>query len=178
METVPWLLSIWRWDRESLLFTWKTTWCSQEKYYGQDPGNHIEGINQYDVVDLWWQGSLHPSMMMTHTGNGSTLQCQKVGRRKETKELVVIWAYSNQVQISVWSSNDLIITSKKVDIMSCQCVCCMFGESSGNWQIQEINFRNPTTSSITVTRCSADYSMYSTFLPSSCDLGLLFDWIH
>jgi hypothetical protein len=22
------------------------------KYYGQDPGNHIEGINQYDVADL------------------------------------------------------------------------------------------------------------------------------
>jgi hypothetical protein len=25
---------------------------------------------------------------------------------------------------------------------------------------------------------NADYSMYSTFLPSSCDLGLPFDWIH
>ena len=25
---------------------------------------------------------------------------------------------------------------------------------------------------------NADYSMYPTFLPSSCDLGLPFDWIH
>jgi hypothetical protein len=33
-------------------------------------------------------------MMMTHTGNTSNLQCQEVGRRKGTKELVVIWAYS------------------------------------------------------------------------------------
>ena len=33
-------------------------------------------------------------MMMTHTGNVSSLQCQEVGRRKGAKELVVIWAYS------------------------------------------------------------------------------------
>jgi hypothetical protein len=33
-------------------------------------------------------------MMMTHTGNTNSLQCQKVGRRKGAKELVVIWAYS------------------------------------------------------------------------------------
>ncbi len=33
-------------------------------------------------------------MIMTHTGNASSLQCQKVGRRKGTKDLVVIWAYS------------------------------------------------------------------------------------
>ncbi len=33
-------------------------------------------------------------MIMTHTGNASSLQCQKVGRRKGAKELVVIWAYS------------------------------------------------------------------------------------
>jgi hypothetical protein len=29
-------------------------------------------------------------MMMTHTGNASTLQCQEVGRRKGAKEVVVI----------------------------------------------------------------------------------------
>jgi hypothetical protein len=29
-------------------------------------------------------------MMMTHTGNTSSLQCQKVGRRKGTKEVVVM----------------------------------------------------------------------------------------
>ncbi len=33
-------------------------------------------------------------MMMTHTGHASNLQCQEVGRRKGSKELVVIWAYS------------------------------------------------------------------------------------
>ena len=33
-------------------------------------------------------------MMMTHTGNTSSLQCQEVGRRKWVKDLVVIWAYS------------------------------------------------------------------------------------
>ncbi len=32
---------------------------SQEKDHGQDPGKHIEVINQYDVADLWWQRSLH-----------------------------------------------------------------------------------------------------------------------
>jgi hypothetical protein len=32
------------------------------------------------------------TMIMTHTGNGSSLQCQKVGRRKGAKEPVVIWA--------------------------------------------------------------------------------------
>ena len=26
--------------------------CSQEKNHGQDPGNHIEGINQYQITDL------------------------------------------------------------------------------------------------------------------------------
>jgi hypothetical protein len=34
------------------------------------------------------------SVMMTHTGNASNLQCQEVGRRKGAKEVVVIWAYS------------------------------------------------------------------------------------
>ena len=33
-------------------------------------------------------------MMMTHAGNASSLQCQEVGRRKGTKAVVVIWAYS------------------------------------------------------------------------------------
>jgi hypothetical protein len=33
-------------------------------------------------------------MMITNTGNTSSLQCQEVGSRKGTKELVVIWAYS------------------------------------------------------------------------------------
>ncbi len=33
-------------------------------------------------------------MMMTHTGNTSSLQWQEVGRRKGAKEVVVIWAYS------------------------------------------------------------------------------------
>ena len=59
VETVPWLPCIWRQDRVSLLCRWKTTWYSQEKNYGQDPRKHIEDINQYHVVDLWWQRSLH-----------------------------------------------------------------------------------------------------------------------
>jgi hypothetical protein len=33
-------------------------------------------------------------MMMTHTGNVSSLQCQEVSRRKGRKELVVTWVYS------------------------------------------------------------------------------------
>jgi hypothetical protein len=33
-------------------------------------------------------------MMMTHTENASSLQCQEVGRRKVAKEVVVIWDYS------------------------------------------------------------------------------------
>jgi hypothetical protein len=33
-------------------------------------------------------------MMMTHTGNTSSLQCQEIGRSKGVKEVVVIWAYS------------------------------------------------------------------------------------
>jgi len=33
-------------------------------------------------------------MMMTNTGNASSLQCQEVGRRNGVKEVVVIWAYS------------------------------------------------------------------------------------
>jgi hypothetical protein len=33
-------------------------------------------------------------MMMTRTGNTSSLQCQEVGRRKGTKELVVTWVSS------------------------------------------------------------------------------------
>ena len=40
VEALPWLPCIWRRDRASL------------KYYGLDPGKHIEGINQYDVADL------------------------------------------------------------------------------------------------------------------------------
>ena len=58
-ETVPWLPCIWRWDRTSLFFSWKTAWYSQEKNHGQDPGNHIEGINQYEIADLWRQRSPH-----------------------------------------------------------------------------------------------------------------------
>ena len=34
------------------------------------------------------------TMMMTHTGNASSLQCQEVGRRKGAKEVVVAWSYS------------------------------------------------------------------------------------
>jgi hypothetical protein len=33
-------------------------------------------------------------MMMTHTGNINSLQCQEVGRRKGSKEVVVILSYS------------------------------------------------------------------------------------
>jgi hypothetical protein len=33
-------------------------------------------------------------MMMTHTGNTSSLRWQEVGRRKGAEEVVVIWAYS------------------------------------------------------------------------------------
>ena len=51
-QTVPWLSCIWRWDRTSLFFSWKTAKYSQEKNNGQDPGKHIEGINQYEIADL------------------------------------------------------------------------------------------------------------------------------
>jgi hypothetical protein len=33
-------------------------------------------------------------MMMTHTGNASSLRLQEVGRRQGAAEVVVIWAYS------------------------------------------------------------------------------------
>jgi hypothetical protein len=33
-------------------------------------------------------------MMMTHTGNSSSLQGEEVGRRKGAEQVVVIWAYS------------------------------------------------------------------------------------
>ena len=56
---LTWQLSIWRRDRASLFFSWKTAWWSQEKTLGQDPGQHIEGINQYQIVDMWRQRSLH-----------------------------------------------------------------------------------------------------------------------
>ena len=51
--------SVRRWDRVSLFFSWKTAWYSQEKNEGQDPGNHIEVRNQYQIADCWWQRSLH-----------------------------------------------------------------------------------------------------------------------
>jgi len=41
-------------------------------------------------------------MMMTHTGNTSSLQCQEVGRRKGSKEVVVIWTYSVVLVCLVW----------------------------------------------------------------------------
>jgi hypothetical protein len=43
---------IWRRDRMSLYFTWKTTCLSQEKEYGQDTGKHSEFRNQYQISDL------------------------------------------------------------------------------------------------------------------------------
>jgi hypothetical protein len=56
-------------------------------------GNHIEGINQYEIADLWRQRSLH-LMMMAHTGNASSLRWSELGRRKGVEEVVVTWAYS------------------------------------------------------------------------------------
>ena len=44
------------------------------------------------VADLWWQRSLQ--MMMTHTGNLSSLRWQEVARRQGAEEVAVIWAYS------------------------------------------------------------------------------------
>ena len=41
-------------------------------------------------------------MMMTHTGNASSLQCQEVGRRNGAKDLVVIWSYSVDLVWLVW----------------------------------------------------------------------------
>jgi hypothetical protein len=41
-------------------------------------------------------------MMMTHTGNTSSLQCQEVGRRKGSKELVVIWVWSVDLVWLFW----------------------------------------------------------------------------
>jgi hypothetical protein len=68
VETVPWLPWIWRRDRVSLFFRWKTGWWSQdfEKNHGQDPGKHIEGINQYQITDLWRQKSLHLDSWWCH----------------------------------------------------------------------------------------------------------------
>jgi hypothetical protein len=53
--------NIWRWkDTVIVSFSWKTTWCSQEKDYGQDSVIHtVEDRNQYLIADLWWQRSLH-----------------------------------------------------------------------------------------------------------------------
>ncbi len=37
---------------EQVFFSAGKQRCSQEKDHGQDPGNHIAGINQYEVPDL------------------------------------------------------------------------------------------------------------------------------
>jgi hypothetical protein len=73
----------------------------QEKDHGQDPGKHIEGINQYSATFPTCDDKGVFTMMMTHTGNGSSLQCQKVGRRKVTKSVVVIWTSSVPLVCSV-----------------------------------------------------------------------------
>ena len=46
-------------SRRKTSFSWKTTWYSQEKHYGQVVGKDNEGRDQYQISDLWWQRSLH-----------------------------------------------------------------------------------------------------------------------
>jgi hypothetical protein len=57
------------------------------------------------TLEITWKTSINTTlptchdkgvftMMRTHTGNTSSLQCQEVGRRKGAKAVVVIWAYS------------------------------------------------------------------------------------
>jgi hypothetical protein len=57
------------------------------------------------TLEITWKASINTTlptcddkevftMMMTHTGNTSSLQCQEVGRRKGAKVVVVIWTYS------------------------------------------------------------------------------------
>jgi hypothetical protein len=81
-------------DRVSLYFnSWKTSWSSQENDCGQETGKFIEGRNQYQIADLWWQRSLHQwwwhiqEMEVAYGG-------QDVGRTKRVQEVVVIWAES------------------------------------------------------------------------------------
>ena len=103
-----WSWNLCRHDRVSLPFNWKTT-CSQEKDHGQDPGNHIEDRNQYQITDLWWQRSLHRwwwRKQETQVPYGG----QEVGRRKGTEEVVVIW--------TMIVSKDLIIKSLILDFSS------------------------------------------------------------
>jgi hypothetical protein len=49
---------------------------------------------------LWWHRS--SSMMMTRTGDASSLQWQEVGRRKGAEQVVVIWAHSVAFVWLVW----------------------------------------------------------------------------
>jgi hypothetical protein len=69
LETVSWLTYIWRQDRLSVFFIWKTSWCSQEKYYGQDPWKDQlvlgSSLGNNTVKDTWMRTivlSIHSSI--------------------------------------------------------------------------------------------------------------------
>ena len=97
---------IWRRDRVRLYFRWKTGWWSQEKYYGQETGKHIEVRNQYQIADLWWQWSLHRwwwRIQETHVSCmhpvfviiiGEDSMGRRLVEKKGVKEVVVIWTES------------------------------------------------------------------------------------
>ena len=59
---------------------------------------------RYQSIPCWWLVMTKESspMMMTHTGNGSSLRCQEVGRRQGPDEVVVIWAYSVALVWFLW----------------------------------------------------------------------------
>ena len=61
-------------------------------------------------------------VMITHTGNTSSLQWQEVGRRKGVKEVSVIWTYSVALVWIVWFVskrfvNEIIIIKPKNPII-------------------------------------------------------------
>ncbi len=109
-----WFPCIWRVDRATLYFSWKTAWCSQEIHYGQDAGKHIEDRNQNQIADLRWQRSLNRwwwHIQETQVAFGG----HEVGRRKGAEELVVTFLFcfdmdsvrrNNQM---TWLSKGLII---------------------------------------------------------------------
>ena len=89
-----------------------------------EPITHLQGyatmVKTFKESKLWtrpwkthWRQQSMPNcrllmtkesspMMMTHTGNASSLRWQEVGRRKSAEEVVVIWTYSVALVWLVW----------------------------------------------------------------------------
>ncbi len=73
-----------------------------EQHYIRVGLDHKELVYRLTAILIITNTGNTSSLMMTHTGNSSSPQCQEVGRRKGTKELVVIWTYSVALVWLVW----------------------------------------------------------------------------